>query len=281
MVMAQPARGSRPCGGLLLFLLLAVLLAAAPRPAPAGGGRGEIVGGRVVTETRFRTLFPWTVALLYGPAGWRQYCGASLIAPDWLLTAAHCAAGTAAADWQALVGTRWLSRGGQRVAVAALVVHPDYNRRTVDSDLALMRLASPVEGAVVAPATVAETDRYAAARTRATVLGWGATSSGGAGSRVLREAEVPVVGLEACRRLHDRRGRITRNMLCAGFREGGVDSCQGDSGGPLVVRGEGDRWLQVGVTSFGWGCARPRNPGVYTRVGNFHDWIAAQLAAAP
>ncbi|MCL4188900.1 MAG: serine protease [Rhodobacteraceae bacterium] len=271
---------------LALMWALAVALAALapgrvwaqPADAAAVAARPEIVGGRVVTETRFRNLYPWTVALLYSGAGWRQVCGATLIGPDWLLTAAHCVTGTVAEDWRALVGTRWLSRGGERFAATEIVIHPDYNRRTEDSDIALIHLERPVPGAVpVAPATLAESDLHARAGTRGTVLGWGATQSGGRGTVVLHEAQVPVVGLATCRRMHARRGQITDNMLCAGYREGGVDTCQGDSGGPLVVRGDGGRWLQVGVTSFGWGCARPRNPGVYTRVGRFQPWIAGQI----
>jgi len=268
-----------------LLVALAGLAVLAPGPsraqpasAAASAARPEIVGGRVVTETRFRTLYPWMVALLYSGAGWRQVCGATLIGPEWLLTAAHCVTGTGADDWQGLVGSRWLSRGGERFGAAEIVIHPDYNRRTEDSDIALIRLERPVAGAAtVAPATLAESDLYARAGSRGTVLGWGATQSGGRGTVALHEAQVPVVGLATCRRLHARRGRITDNMLCAGFREGGVDTCQGDSGGPFVVRGDGGRWLQVGVTSFGWGCARPRNPGVYTRVGRFQPWIAGQM----
>ncbi|MCC6306316.1 MAG: serine protease [Rhodobacteraceae bacterium] len=281
-ILAAGGAAARRC---LLLSALAVATLALPAPAPAGtataaaaSGRPEIVGGRVVSEWRFNQLYPWTVALLYRGAGWSQYCGAALIAPSWLLTAAHCTAGTPAGAWKALVGTRWLGRGGRRIAVAAIIVHPDFNRRTMDSDLALMRMAEPVAGATVAPATDAETDRHAGPGARPTILGWGDTRSGGPASTVLREAQVPVVGLETCRRQHARRGTITANMLCAGFRAGGVDTCQGDSGGPLAIRGEGEGWLLVGVTSFGWGCAAPRSPGVYTRVGRFHDWIAARIA---
>jgi len=85
---------------------------------------------------------------------------------------------------------------------------------------------------------------------------------------VLRQIEVPIVAFSECNLWI----RLTTNMLCAGYMEGGRDSCAGDSGGPLVCR-HADRWLQYGVVSHGRGCARPNHPGVYTDVAKFLAWI--------
>jgi len=91
---------------------------------------------------------------------------------------------------------------------------------------------------------------------------------------VLRQIELPVISFSEC----DFWLRLTENMLCAGYLEGGKDSCSGDSGGPLVCK-QADRWLQYGVVSHGRGCARPNSPGVYTDVVKFLPWIEEQTGS--
>ncbi|XP_026550426.1 serine protease 55-like [Notechis scutatus] len=91
------------------------------------------------------------------------------------------------------------------------------------------------------------------------------------------DIQVGLVDWNLCLRwLHS----LTRNMVCAGYEEGGRDACQGDSGGPLMClppshsgHGTPRRWYQVGIVSWGRSCAAPRSPGVYTQVSNFHSWL--------
>jgi len=93
------------------------------------------------------------------------------------------------------------------------------------------------------------------------------------GSNVLRQVVLPIVSYQVCKDKMASAGiRLTDNMLCAGYMEGGKASCSGDSGGPLVCK-QGDRWLQYGVVSFGKGCALPNFPGVYADVVNLLPWI--------
>lgn len=83
--------------------------------------------------------------------------------------------------------------------------------------------------------------------------------------------EVPVVSDTDCRVSYGVTD-IADHMICAGLPEGGKDACQGDSGGPLFANG-----TQYGIVSWGYGCARPDYPGVYTEVAYFVDWIYDHL----
>merc|ERR1719334_917554 len=79
-------------------------------------------------------------------------------------------------------------------------------------------------------------------------------------------------------------GMITSNMICA--KRSGKDSCQGDSGGPLVSSNGGDgvtagqNYEQVGVVSWGYGCAHPSYPGVYARTTTQLDWIKSKTGSS-
>ncbi len=123
-------------------------------------------------------------------------------------------------------------------------MHIDYDAITTDYDVALIELDRPVRfGERVRPVCMPEEEEaeeteeedYYAGRA-ATVSGWGDTTSGGAGSDVLREVTVRVVAQAECRRRYGGEEQVTDRMLCAGDRRGGRDACQGDSGGPLVLR---------------------------------------------
>lgn len=88
-------------------------------------------------------------------------------------------------------------------------------------------------------------------------------------------AEVPLVNQRKCQDAYSSFSPITPRMICAGFyAEGGKDACQGDSGGPLVAYSSDDKQPRlVGIVSWGYGCAKPKYPGVYSRVLAARDWI--------
>lgn len=92
---------------------------------------------------------------------------------------------------------------------------------------------------------------------------------GGSAPTQLYGVEIPIVDRKECNQDYD--GLIEADMICAGIPEGGKDSCQGDSGGPVVIDGK-----LVGVVSWGFGCAEPGYPGVYTNVAYFKNWIDQQ-----
>jgi uncharacterized protein YkwD len=255
-----------------MFMLLAVFMMLGSvmlgeNMAAAETNSPDIIGG----EEAVPGAWPWMAALLG-----EQLCGGSLIAPEWVLTAAHCFNGTDPAQFEVVLGRHALSSNeGQVHQVAQIILHPDYDPNTDDSDIALIRLATPSTQTVV-PLVSPATAHLANPGVNATVTGWGNMDPDGGQNfpDALQQVTVPIVSNETCNSPQSYNGAITDNMLCAGFATGGFDSCQGDSGGPLVVSNPGGPgWAQAGVVSFGNGCAQANFYGVYARVSMFHTWV--------
>jgi secreted trypsin-like serine protease len=250
----------------LVFVLVSVACSAPPRDA----SQTRVIGGREAGPHPF-------MAGLMDEGGSQAYCGGSFIAPDVVLTAAHCVQG-APARMRVSAGLHDNSAHGRvnTISVAAVRIHPDYGPdQAMQNDLALLFLAPydprVLPGPVAPIALNADPDLPRADGGLATVIGWGNTSSyGDVFADGLHEAEVPIIPRAQCASAYP---GITGKQICAGdFARGGVDSCQGDSGGPLVAGG-----VLVGVVSFGEGCAQAKQPGVYTRVAAFKGWIEAEV----
>ncbi|MEM7116960.1 MAG: serine protease [Chloroflexota bacterium] len=240
-----------------------------------------IIGGEEATPG----AWPWMAALVSADsqdAFNGQFCGGSLIAPTWVLTAAHCTEGATAEQIHVVLGRHTLSSNvGERIPVAQIIDHPNYNSATVDNDISLLRLSRASSQTAVAPLSQSNLN-LAAPGTNATVTGWGNTSTTGSSfPDELRQVTVPIVSNQTCNAPASYNGAITDNMLCAGFAQGGKDSCQGDSGGPLVVPDGNGGWAQVGVVSWGNGCAEANFYGVYARVSNYDSWIAQHTGDNP
>lgn len=267
-------------------VLLALFVALLPTTAAYASNTGiSVIGGDEVEAG----AYPWAVALIENDKDdifWAQYCGGTLIHPFWVLTAAHCtySGGKAmvVSDIDVLAGQHELrGTNGERIAVEQIIRHPNYNRKNGDFDLALIKLATPSTQPVVKLAALGmvNIDESAAL---GTVIGWGRTETN---IRVnhMKQVNVPLVADETCASAYTELGyTLTENMLCAGYAAGGKDACSGDSGGPLVVREvEGDKtsdWIQVGVVSWGKGCAQANAYGVYTHIALFQSWIDVQIA---
>ncbi|EDW00875.1 GH20777 [Drosophila grimshawi] len=233
--------------------------------------RHRIVGGQ---ETEVHE-YPWMAMLMWFG---RFYCGASLVNDQYALTAAHCVNGF----YHRLITVRLLEHNHQDSnvkivdrRVTRVLVHPNYSTLNFDSDIALIRFNEPVPLGIEMHPVCLPTPMETYAGQTAVVTGWGALSEGGPISNTLQEVEVPVLSQQECRESNYGNDKITDNMICAGYAEGGKDSCQGDSGGPMHVIGAAQSYQLAGIVSWGEGCAQPGSPGVYTRVSSFNEWIEA------
>jgi secreted trypsin-like serine protease len=227
----------------------------------------DVVGGTRAAQGEF----PFMVRLSVG-------CGGALYTRQIVLTAAHCVNGTgnttsitATAGVVDLQSTSRISVRSSRVIQA-----PGYNGN--GRDWALIKLQTPITSSAVTTLAVANDETFNTGTF--TVAGWGAAREGGGQQRFLLKANVPFISDAQCESAGgDYRNLIESDEICAGdFNNGGVDTCQGDSGGPMFRRDNNNNWVQVGITSWGIGCARPRNPGVYTQVSTFAADIASAAA---
>ena len=173
-----------------------------------------------------------------------QYCGGTLLRENFVVTAAHCSDFVTADQVQVLTGTRMLDGTGVRRNVSRIVIHPGWDTKTANNDVAVWKLSSNATG--IALATLATEDGPVGGNLLAT--GWGENDFGQPQTR-LRKVEVPLVTEENCNDANSYNGRITDRMLCAGFDMGKHDACYGDSGGPLT-RGA-DNSVLTGITSWG------------------------------
>jgi trypsin len=234
-------------------------------------GIGKIVGGTDAKDGEF----PFQVSLRSVAAlGLTHFCGGSIVNENFVLTAAHCCAGQLALAVHVVAGgTKLYVNEGveQRVNVAKILAHEDYDSSTITNDICLLKLSESLDlsGSEIQAVTLPTQGQDTPAGTAAVVTGWGATSEGSGLAANLKKVTVPVVSDAECRQSYGT-SEIADSMICAGLPEGGKDSCQGDSGGPFV---EEDSKAQIGVVSWGYGCARPDYPGVYTEVSYYVDWI--------
>ncbi|NOT85216.1 MAG: serine protease [Methylococcaceae bacterium] len=266
----------------ILLVLMACQLNASPLNI-----RPKIIGG----EAADANAWPWMAGLVLSNSNDNVFCGGSLIAPQWVLTAAHCMFDefpansgkyvlTHTSAFDVLINRSNLaSTNGERIAVAEIVTHPLFDHESLVNDLALIRLKTP------AMSTPLETlpdfsvlDE--SGQDNAIALGWGNTSATkNAFLDSLQKVTLPIISNEQCKM---RLSGIEDYMLCAGLSAGGRDTCEGDSGGPLIVfDAERGIWRQAGITSFGESdCGAPGFYGVYTRLDVFKEFISSRVCAA-
>ncbi|XP_066297658.1 mannan-binding lectin serine protease 1-like isoform X1 [Branchiostoma lanceolatum] len=254
--------------------------------------RDRIVGG----GPSKKGAWPWQALVIHqgAPRIRKPFCGGALVDEKWILTAAHCVGENDILPTGYLnvsLGLHNRKEPDDNVVfleVKKVVRHPDWNKDTFDSDIALLELKEEVKLTdYIRPVCLQRKARERSAQDvqegrAGVVTGWGRTSNVfGSEPGTLQEVEVPVVDQEECVSAYEGDYPVTGNMMCAGLRVGGKDSCDGDSGGPLLFQDpDTTRFYVAGIVSWGQPgeCGRARKYGVYARVENFVQWIKDTIA---
>jgi len=226
----------------------------------------RIVGGQVATKSDW----PFITYVDIGSG----FCGGSLIGDRYVLTAAHCVEEKSPNDLKVYVGPKTTLERlfATPELVRSYYIHKDYNGTTFANDIAIIELENTVNTPKVALATEVEVSALNTATSTLTAAGGGTTSFGGASSDSLLQVALPYVDRGTCQNIGGNYSTVGSYSICSG--QIGKDTCQGDSGGPLVLK-DGTEIKQVGIVSWGYGCAKANAYGVYSNVGYFktNGWI--------
>ncbi|XP_059955257.1 mannan-binding lectin serine protease 1 isoform X2 [Mesoplodon densirostris] len=231
---------------------------------------------------------PW-IAMLSHVNG-QPFCGGSLLGSKWIVTAAHCLHQLLDSEdatlhgldllspsaFKIIMGKHWRYRSDeneQSLNVKQIFLHPLYNPNTFENDIALVELSkSPVLSDFVMPICLPQGPSQEGAMV--IVSGWGKQFLQRF-PETLMEIEIPVVDHRICQEAYTPlKKKVTRDMICAGEKEGGKDACAGDSGGPMVTLDiERGQWYLVGTVSWGVDCGKKDRYGVYSYTFHNKDWI--------
>lgn len=257
--------------------------------APMGGSLTLVPGIQRVPFTVFATSqpsawrpggdaiakideFPWQVSLiLTGHKPWQgHFCSGVIVAPQWVLTAAHCVAShTEAKDLFVLAAANRLSAGGTRHSASRIVIHENWDSQSMVNDIALVRLNSHASGRPIALASI---DPFPGSS--GVVSGWGEVRVDRRTHDQLRKSAVSIVADRPCNSARNYAGAVTENMLCAESAGSKRQSCYGDGGSPLLS----PVWKPELVGILSWAdCGQGRKPAVYTRVSKYARWVADKM----
>ncbi|KAM5248702.1 chymotrypsin-C [Ctenodactylus gundi] len=268
--------------GIAVLTALLALASSCGVPSVEPSLSARVVGG----EDAVPHSWPWQISLQYlRDDTWRHTCGGTLISSSHVLTAAHCISNTL--TYRVALGKNNLAvedeAGSVIVGVDTIYVHEKWNSFLVRNDIAIIKLAEPVElSDTIQVACLPEEGSELPQDTPAYVTGWGRLSTGGPLPDLLQQGLQPVVSHATCSKPDWWWFRVTKNMVCAGG-DGVISACNGDSGGPLNYQGENGAWEVHGIVSFGsgLGCNTYQKPVVFTRVSAYIDWINEGVWYAP
>ncbi|XP_065673698.1 chymotrypsin-like elastase family member 3B isoform X2 [Hydra vulgaris] len=259
-----------------MIMILSLIFSFGIISTASGCGTSKFQRGKVIAgTTAVHGSWPWQILILTNSI---PICGGTLIAPNWILTAAHCLNKTLA--------QHYILRGGEHniniqegteedIPAADYFIHPTYNPRTANNDIALIKLSRPFKiNDYVSTACLPSAEPQAG--TSCYIAGWGKVAYPGHMTHLLQQGNMNVVDRRKCHNLNSRHlpWPITNSMICAG--DGGstpISGCHGDSGGPLVCYKKGI-WEVHGAVSHGSDdCQSVKAYTVFANVAYFKAWI--------
>ncbi|XP_045449171.1 trypsin CFT-1-like [Melitaea cinxia] len=230
----------------------------------------RVMGGSLTTIQSY----PYVTSLLRSTnlVTYVQTCAGTILTTRSIMSAAHCFIFDQTNNWRIRAGSSSAHSGGTVYYVNQIIIHKNFDLRTYDSNIAILRTASPISIVTntVHVATIPSSIYNLPDNQAVWAVGWGTTSYGGSKSEQLRHVQIWTVNQQQCANSYRNIGfNVTSNMLCAGwFGVGGRDQCQNDAGGPLIHNS-----VVVGISSWGYQCGLPFYPGINTRVSRFTPWI--------
>ncbi|KAG1947430.1 chymotrypsin-like elastase family member 2A preproprotein [Pimephales promelas] len=261
----------------MMFLILALFIAGAygcgqPTYTPLAS---RVVGGTDVKPNSW----PWQVSLQYqSGSSFYHTCGGTLIANEWVLTAAHCIGSSR--TYRVYLGKHNLEisneAGSLAISPAKIIVHENWDSYNIRNDIALIKLSTPVTfNDKISPACLPTSGSILPHNFSCYVTGWGRLWTNGPIADAMQQAMLPVVDYATCTKSDWWGNLVTDLMVCAGG-DGVVSSCNGDSGGPLNCQRSDGTWDVHGIVSFGssLGCNYYKKPSVFTRVSGYSSWIS-------
>jgi len=261
-------------------------------PLPAGKTNGteknemRIVGGEEVVPHSL----PWQVAMIRkgsNDGDLELNCGGVIICPRFVLSAGHCT-DNPPNRFQVVTGAHNLKakENSSRYDIVKYHNHPEYKNLGLYSvyDYTIFELSQPIDFNKETRPVFLPTGQKFGPDTKFIVSGWGRLKDGGDLPDKLQSVTLPFISEKDCKAAYkepkiNSEGQpeqyaVEEYMICAGFKEGKIDACAGDSGGPMV-------WLNpktgnvevIGVVSYGFSCAQPDSPGVYSDISKVLDWV--------